>query len=482
MARQQHGFNYENYIIHKYGLVKEKNKTGRFDAYYNDGEISIPVQIKTVKKRAQLCLGSYLRNREIHHDFILIIGIYDNDPTIIVDEQTFNVSAKLWRDLCDYKYHHQMMEEFALQTNLREDDGKWKQFIKKHKDQWNAEKFRIMNLAPKRDSKTQLRIQLAVSQSKRSKLFDILMKFELKEVVPDLNIEMSHASNAYAKKSKLDKFYTKSAIADRLISITQYIIGREELQKIKIVLEPSAGSGNFSKQISNYLMLADMRVLAYDIEPGDDCITKLDFLETDISADINASTIVIGNPPFGKQCSGAINFFNKCASYPNVQYIAFILPPTFRKSSIQDRLDLDFSLQQDITLNKDAFMLVEGTKIKDYDVPSIFQVWKRERTKRSKSIKNSVNEHYHFCPSIKDAQFAFRRVGVNAGKTMIIKDGSDYSKQSHYFITTSIDANIVCDRLNQIEWPSNNTVGPRSISKNDLIYELNSITQDLYPD
>ena len=68
---------------------------------------------------------------------------------------------------------------------------------------------------------------------------------------------------------------------------------------------------------------------------------------------------------------------------------------------------------------------------------------------------------------------SFRRVGVYAGT--ISKEINNKSSQSHYFIKftngKTIDENI--KKLNSIKFDFNNTVGPKSISKPELIKEFN---------
>ena len=39
--------------------------------------------------------------------------------------------------------------------------------------------------------------------------------------------------------------------------------------------------------------------------------------------------LIVGNPPYGKNCSTAINFFNHAVTISD--FIAFIIPKTFRK-------------------------------------------------------------------------------------------------------------------------------------------------------
>ena len=69
---------------------------------------------------------------------------------------------------------------------------------------------------------------------------------------------------------------------------------------------------------------------------------------------------------------------------------------------------------------------------------------------------------------------SFRRVGVYAGN--IDTNTDDKSVQSHYFIKFTIK--ISKDILNQlinIKFDTDNTVGPKSISKQELIAKFNPI-------
>ena len=71
----------------------------------------------------------------------------------------------------------------------------------------------------------------------------------------------------------------------------------------------------------------------------------------------------------------------------------------------------------------------------------------------------------------------FRRVGVYAGK-IYNQDIINKSEQSHYFIL--FDKKIsesLYEKLNTINFDTkNDTVGPKSISKQELIVKYNTIT------
>jgi hypothetical protein len=71
---------------------------------------------------------------------------------------------------------------------------------------------------------------------------------------------------------------------------------------------------------------------------------------------------------------------------------------------------------------------------------------------------------------------SFRRVGINAGTISL--NINDKSIQSHYFIKFILNDDIIDDiieKLKSIKFNFNNTVGPKSISKQELIIEFNKI-------
>ena len=65
-----------------------------------------------------------------------------------------------------------------------------------------------------------------------------------------------------------------------------------------------------------------------------------------------------------------------------------------------------------------------------------------------------------------------RRIGYYAGR--IDKNYINKNINSHYFIkfNNNINSKII-DELIKIKYENNNTVGPRSISKNELILKFN---------
>ena len=124
----------------------------------------------------------------------------------------------------------------------------------------------------------------------------------------------------------LDQFYTNNDIALKCYDLLQDILTQHNI-KPTIWLEPSAGSGAFFSIVSG-------SKLGIDIDPKIEKVVKADFLEYPLQ---DEGYITIGNPPFGKNSSLAIKFFNKCAEVSKV--VAFIVPKTFKKDSVQKKLN-----------------------------------------------------------------------------------------------------------------------------------------------
>ena len=82
-----------------------------------------------------------------------------------------------------------------------------------------------------------------------------------------------------------------------------------------------------------------------DIEPEGENIMKQSFFDYVPKHQSETRILVIGNPPFGRVCSMAIKFFNHAAAWADV--IAFIVPRTFRKISVQNKLNTLFHLIYD---------------------------------------------------------------------------------------------------------------------------------------
>jgi len=233
------------------------------------------------------------------------------------------------------------------------------------------------------------------------------------------------------KKDDLDKFYTKEEVA-------KYCISKLDLTKYDKILEPSAGNGSFLNNL-----------------PENKSIIKKDFFS--FNKKVN---LVIGNPPYGRQASLAFKFIKHACSISDT--VAFILPKSFKKQSFINRIPEYFHLYKQYDLPDNSFTLNNI----DYYVPTVFQIWEKKNYKRIKPLNETTNI-FSFTTAEK-ANYSIRRVGVYAGKCFT---DLNKSKQSHYFVYSNLKDFL--EKVNSIKWEHNNTIGPRSISKPELIKEIN---------
>ena len=95
--------------------------------------------------------------------------------------------------------------------------------------------------------------------------------------------------------ARLDKFYTKRAVAKMCVDIL-------DLDRYDVLLEPGAGAGAF------FDLLPAAQREGYDLEPAHPGgeIKTLDFF--DYQADPTKTYLAVGNPPFGKNSSSPSGF------------------------------------------------------------------------------------------------------------------------------------------------------------------------------
>lgn len=265
------------------------------------------------------------------------------------------------------------------------------------------------------------------------------------------------------KRNTIDKYYTKESIVNLCLNNVKNHL---EISPEDLIIEPSAGNGAFIKGIKSLTN----HFKFYDIEPENAEIIKQDYLLYHLDMDKeNFNKIhVLGNPPFGRQSSIAIKFIKKSCEFCNS--ISFILPKSFKKNSLKKMFPLDFHLIFEMDLPEKSF-LVDGV---EYNVETIFQIWEKRDYQRDE-IQKLEPCNFIFVKKTENPDISFRRVGVYAGKIDTKID--DKSIQSHYFIKFTngkcIDDNI--KKLSTISYDFNNTVGPKSISKQEVICKFNPL-------
>lgn len=260
------------------------------------------------------------------------------------------------------------------------------------------------------------------------------------------------------KKNENDQFYTDPVYAKRYIEVVDKILN---ISSFDFCVEPSAGTGSFSNNIPH------SKVFAFDLEPKDSKIVKKNFF--DVSYE-KGNILIIGNPPFGRVCSTAIKFFNHAAKFADT--IAFIIPQTFQRVSVQNKLDLNFHLiyNEDIT---------ERVFTPDMAAKCCFQIWKRKDTSRKKiKLKTSHND-WTFLPfgpldeknqptPPKNADFAILAFGGNIGK--IQTEGLDKLRPKSWHWIKTNDPETLIQRFKTLDYSiSTKTVRQNSLGRGELV-------------
>lgn len=163
-----------------------------------------------------------------------------------------------------------------------------------------------------------------------------------------------------------EQYYTPLALAHSLVDYVEQILGP---LKGKTVLEPAGGTGSF---VEAALAKGAKQVISFDIEPLHNQVAQGSFLDQSLT---EKNLITISNPPFGRNNSLSIPFFNHAATISDA--ICFIVPRSWRKWSVTNRLDWNFELIFDQDLDID-YVDSTGELISDKSrLATCFQIWKR---------------------------------------------------------------------------------------------------------
>jgi predicted RNA methylase len=163
-----------------------------------------------------------------------------------------------------------------------------------------------------------------------------------------------------------EQYYTPKPLALELVTQIEKVLGS---LSGKTILEPAGGTGAFidavqAKGVAN--------VISFDIEPLHELVSLGDFLEQEIK---ESNLITVSNPPFGRNNSLSIPFFNHAAKVSDA--ICFIVPRSWRKWSVTNRLDLGFELALDLDIDIDYVDAV-GTPLSSKNLlATCFQIWKK---------------------------------------------------------------------------------------------------------
>lgn len=262
--------------------------------------------------------------------------------------------------------------------------------------------------------------------------------------------------------TQLDKFYTNVDVARKCVTT----VGEKFGWDWDMIIEPSAGNGSF------LLLIPSVNKIGIDIEPEHEDILKLDFLGYNPPRGAKR-VLVIGNPPFGRVSSLAIKFFNHAAEWAHV--IAFILPRTFRRKSVQNKLAREFHLlhDEDIPLKPCAFTPPMMAKC-------CFQIWDRREHQREMHLLETTHPDWDFLPfGPKDARgqptpptgahFAVRAAGGRCGEVKV--DNLHLLRpKSWHWLRANIDPTVLKARIESLDFSlSQDTARQNSIGRGELV-------------
>ena len=163
-----------------------------------------------------------------------------------------------------------------------------------------------------------------------------------------------------------EQYYTPTGLAAELVAEVAAVVPDFES---RTVFEPAGGTGAFVEAAER---AGAAKVISVDIEPKHVRVKLGDYLEMELP---EHNAVTISNPPFGRNNSLSIPFFNRAAEHS--EYIAFIVPRSWRKWSVINRLDRRFHLVSDRDLQID-YVDGDGANLSQRKLlATCFQIWQQ---------------------------------------------------------------------------------------------------------
>ena len=158
-----------------------------------------------------------------------------------------------------------------------------------------------------------------------------------------------------------------------------------------------------------------------------------------------------------------MKFFNHAGKFADV--IAFIVPRTFKRISVQNRLHEDFHL-----------LFEEDIPIGSFDPPTmkakcVYQVWEKRAKKRKKVILHNEHPDFTFVDP-EDANIAIKAYGGTGDCGTIEREFNSLNPKAYHFIKCSEE---VADKFKHLNYYplASDTVRQDSIGQKELILFLN---------
>ena len=255
-----------------------------------------------------------------------------------------------------------------------------------------------------------------------------------------------------------EQYYTPVTIASQCVQVL------DTYASANTYLEPAGGTGAFLHALTG------RNVISYDIEPKADNIQQVDsFLNVDLS---NLSNVItISNPPFGRNHALSVPFFNHAAECSD--YIAFIIPKSWRKWSVINRLDQRFHLIHDEDLTVD-YLYLDDRKSSTGKLQTIFQIWQK-RTELRPIVKIIDNSFISKVKDPNEADLALTIFGRGCG--LVRSEFETEPKTTQMYL--KVNESWVYDVLPQLDYSrySQNVAFTEALS----LMEINQLLNEQAP-
>lgn len=256
----------------------------------------------------------------------------------------------------------------------------------------------------------------------------------------------------------LEQYYTPRHLA---LELTQLLFSKLENPTERSFLEPAGGTGSFIDALSE---LGATNIRSMDTIPKHKSVQRADFLTQDLEGD---DYVTLSNPPFGRNNALSIPFFNHAASFSS--HIAFLVPRSWRKWSVQNRLDLNFHLIHDQEVNliyEDAF----GEPLaKANELRTCFQIWEKRPNKREKVVVPDNGFVEKTTPE--NADVAMRVFGYGCGQVL----ENFERKPNTTLMFLKLNSGVTISLLRDLDFDRfrNNTAYTQALSFQEINHLLN---------
>lgn len=255
-----------------------------------------------------------------------------------------------------------------------------------------------------------------------------------------------------------EQYYTPAGLADKLVD--QLFVTVADAKSARF-LEPAGGTGSFIEALKRR---SSESITAFDTHPKHQLVQRADFLSQELA---ETDFITVTNPPFGRNNQLAVPFFNHAAKYSS--HIAFLVPRSWRKWSVINRLDPHFHLISDTDVEV-IFESESGEEVAvRNDLRSCFQIWERRETLRPKISVPQSGLITKVKPQ--EADIAFRCFGFGAGR--LYREFKREPNTTLMFL--AVREPWVMDLLEDLDYSvfAHNTAYTKAVSFQEINYLIN---------